>query len=217
MTKQSIFLVALLFLFSIDVSAQLLNKGNFMMGSTVGFSTADSKVTHSINNNKEEGEGPSSIQINFAPKVGYFIVDNFALGIGLDYTFSTVREPNTDRTNDSDLLFGPYARYYLPVGNDMSFFFEADFGFGTSSDQQYIGGDKQSINTNIFAVGAGPGFTILSTADIGIEALLKYNFARGQFETESAGITATTKTITNQFDFAIGIEFYFGGVRRIGG
>ena len=187
------------------------------MGSTVGFSTADSKVSYSTNNVDEEGEGPSALQINVAPNVGYFIVDNFALGIGMDYTFSSVEEPNQDKTTDSDLLFGPFMRAYLPVGDDMAFFLETDFGFGNSSDEQFIGEDKQSINTNIFAIGVGPGFTILSNSDMGIEALFKYNFARGQFNTESGGIKTTTTTKTNQFDIAIGVQFYFGGIRRIGG
>jgi hypothetical protein len=196
------------------LQAQLLDQGNFVIGATMGLSTADSKITHSTGNVDEEGEGPSSLQLSFAPKVGYFVLENFALGIGADFTFSSLKEPNEDRTDDTDLLFGPYGRAYLPVGDDMAFFLEADFGFGFSSDDQYVGDDLRSINTNVFALGIGPGFTIFSNESIGIEALFKYNFAQSKFNTEAGGIKTTTKTTTNQFDIGIGLQFYFGGVEK---
>ncbi len=204
------------FSYSVDLSAQVLDKGNFVIGTTLGFSAADTKVSYSISGVKEKGNGPSALQLNFAPNVGYFLIDYLAVGIGLDYTFSQVTDPNEDRRNDSDLLFGPFARYYLPVGDDMAFFLETSFGFGNASDDQYIGENKQSINTNVFALGVGPGFTIFSTDDIGVEALFKYNFASSQFDTENTGVKTSTTTRTNQFDISVGIQFYFGGVRRIG-
>lgn len=204
------------FSYSVDLSAQVLDKGNFVIGTTLGFSAADTKVSYSISGVKEKGNGPSALQLNFAPNVGYFLIDYLAVGIGLDYTFSQVTDPNEDRRNDSDLLFGPFARYYLPVGDDMAFFLETSFGFGNASDDQYIGENKQSINTNVFALGVGPGFTIFSTDDIGVEALFKYNFASSQFDTENTGVKTSTNTRTSQFDISVGIQFYFGGVRRIG-
>lgn len=211
-----IFLTMVLLLGYAYLSAQVLNQGNFVMGGTLGFSATDSKVSVKTNDLDQKGEGPSAFQLNFAPNVGYFLIDNLALGMGLDYTFSRVQDPDKDRTDDSDLLFGPFARYYLPVGVDMAFFLETDFGFGNASDQQYIGTDRQRINTHVFAFGIGPGFSIFSTHDIGIEALLKYNYARSQFETENSGLTTTTTTRTSQFDIAVGVQFYFGGVRKVG-
>ena len=193
-------------LFLNDLSGQVLDKGNFVIGSTLGFSSANSKVTTSINNEQEEGNGPTAIQVSIAPNVGYFLTDNFVLGIGLDYTSSTLKEPNENRTEDSDLLFGPFARYYLPVADDMSFFFETDFGFGSSSDEQVINEQTQKIQTNVFAIGLGPGFTIFSNSDIGIEALIKYNFAQGKFDTESNGIKTVTTTKTNQLDIFPAID-----------
>ena len=198
------------------MSAQALDQGNFIIGSTVGFSTSNSKVTLMSTSTDEQGKGPSSLQISIAPKVGYFIIDDLALGLGMDFTFSSLKEPNTDRTDDSDLLFGPFARYYFPVEEDMAFFVESNFGFGNSSDDQFIGEGRQSIKTNIFALGVGPGFTVISDQGIGIEAIFKYNFARSKFNTDIAGVTTETITQTNQFDVSIGIQFYFGGLQGVG-
>jgi len=53
---------------------QLMKQGNFMVGSTVGFSTADSKVT----SGGVENEGITARQFNVAPVIGYFVIDNLA-------------------------------------------------------------------------------------------------------------------------------------------
>jgi hypothetical protein len=199
------------------LEGQTLNKGNFLVGSTIGFSTADSKVTRESTNVNEKGEGPSAIQFNISPSVGYFVMDYFTIGIGMGYTLSVVEEPNKDKINDSDLLFGPFARYYLPIEDDMAFFGEVNFGFGNSSDQQNVGEGTQGVNSNIFAIGIGPGFTIFSNNGIGIEAIFRYNYARSKFDAELNGVNTVTTTKTNQFDISIGVQFYFGGITRVGG
>ena len=190
------------------LSAQALERGNFVIGTTMGFSTADSKVKISSTDLNEEGDGPSATQINIAPNVGYFLANNFALGIGLDYTYNKVEEPNEDEVNDSDLLFGPFFRYYVPFGGRTAVFLQTDFGFGSSADQQYVGTEVRSVESNIFAVGVGPGITIFSDGMVAIEALAKYNFARSRFNTKEGDATVTTATRTNQIDLSIGLQLY---------
>ena len=144
---------------------------------------------------------------------GYFLFNNFTLGIGLDYTSSTETRAGEDKTKDSDLLFGPFARYYFPFG-DKAIFLQGNFGFGNSADNLTIGTEKQNINTNILAVGAGPGFTIFSNDAIGLEALVKYNYARSKFDLDIAGVKTTTTTKTNQIALSLGIQVYFAGLKR---
>jgi len=193
-------------------SAQITAQGNFIIGSTLGFSAANSKITQDDGTGNIATESPTSIQFSFAPKVGYFLADHFALGIGMDYTLNQVERTDGDNNKDSDLLFGPFARYYLPMAADMAFFIEGNFGFGNASDKLLIAGEPQRINTNIMAFGLGPGFTIFSSSAIGIEALVKYNFARSRFDTDITGVQQETVTRTNQFDFSIGFQFYLGGI-----
>lgn len=189
----------------------MLSRGNFMIGSTIGLSNTHSKVT----NGGVEAPGLSARQFNISPAMGYFVLNHFALGLGADYTFNTVTEPGQDKTTDSDLLFGPFARLYIPAGSNVALFFVGNFGFGNSKDEQIIGETKQSISTNIFAVGAGPGLTVYANQGFGIETILKYNFARSKFDTENAGVKTNTTTRTNQFVLSLGMQFYFGGIRRV--
>lgn len=206
---------SLVFIFlSSSLWAQYTAQGNFMMGSTIGFSAANSKVTQDAGNGDEETINPTSTQFNISPSIGYFLLDDFVLGIGLDYTSNRVDRGDGDNNLDSDLLFGPFARYYLPITEDMAFFLESNFGFGNSTDNLEIGGEVQKISTNIFAVGVGPGFTIFSSSAVGIEALVQYNYARSNFDTNIGGQKRNTTTVTNQFDFSIGFQFYFGGMEK---
>ena len=66
------------------------------------------------------------------------------------------------------------------------------------------------------AFGVGPGLTIFSTSALGIEALFKYNYARSTFDTNVGGASAKTTTETNQFDFSVGMRFYFSGIQKAG-
>lgn len=216
MKKQSFLLTLVLLLYAWMASAQFTDQGNFLIGSTIGLSAADSKVSHSTLADNE-GEGPSSLQFNIAPKAGYFVINDLVTGIGLDFTMNRVKEPNEDKIDDSNVLFGPFARYYFPAGNDIAFFGEVNFGFGNSSDVQTIGENRQSIKSNIFAVGVGPGVTIISGGGVGLEAIFKYNFSRSKFDTVMGGETNTTITRTNQFDISIGVQFYFESIRRARG
>ena len=198
-------------LLSIKGQAQdFTQRGNFMFGSTVGFSSNTSNIAQG----GTKGEGPESFQWNLAPHIGYFLFDNFNLGIGLDYTFSREKQPNADKNDDSDLLFGPFGRYYVPFGGDKAVFLEGNFGFGTSSDALIVDGATQNISTDVIAFGAGPGFTIFSNDALGIETLFKYNFARSRFNTTQGGVVTETTTKTNQFAVSLGLQFYFGGLRR---
>jgi hypothetical protein len=209
--------IALLLLFMalihLNLFAQILDKGNFMVGTTVGFSTANSKVT----TGGRENEGLSAQQINIAPAIGYFLIDNFAAGLGADFTLNSVTEPNKDKTEDSDILFGPFARYYFPAADNVAFFLVGNFGFGNSKDEQIVGETKQQISTNVLAVGTGPGITVYSKGGFGIEAILKYNYAQSKFDTSIGGVNTNTKTRTNQFSLSLGLQYYFSGFRRIGG
>ncbi|MBL7802351.1 MAG: outer membrane beta-barrel protein [Saprospiraceae bacterium] len=216
MTNRIFFLAVSLLLAGMGLKAQtaFTEQGNFLIGSTVGFSSNESRLKSSTQSGSAEGEGPYSLQWNLNPHIGYFLLDNFNLGIGLDYTFSREKQPNADKTDDSDLLFGPFARLYLPLGDDQAFFLEGNFGFGNSSDNLIIGGAPQSINSNIIAVGAGPGFTIFSSRAVGLEALFKYNYARTKFQTTENGVTTETTSRTNQFAVSLGVQFYFGGFSK---
>lgn len=200
---------------TVALSAQVTDQGNFLIGSTLGFSTSDSQIDQSVDGVNESSSGKNATQLNVAPALGYFVIDNIALGVGMDYTLNRVSEAGQEEDYDSDLLFGPFARFYMPLSGDMALFLETTFGFGNSVDQIDIDGETRNTSTNVFAAGVGPGFTIYSDSAIGIEAAFKYNFARSESDTQANELTIETITTTNQIDFSIGVQFYFTRLRPV--
>lgn len=213
---KTISVLCLLFLGFTAVNAQtnVTNKGNFIIGGTLGFSSAGSDITTTLDGTTTTTGSATATQFNIAPSIGYFFANNFAFGVGLNYTLNSIDEDNGNTNIDSDLLFGPYARYYLPVGDDMAFFIEADAGFGNTVDDVTENGVVRTTNNSIFAVGVGPGFTIFSNNAIGIEALVKYNYAQSDSDITRDGTSFTSEAITNQVDFSVGIQVYFARLER---
>lgn len=56
---------------------------------------------------------------------------------------------------------------------------------------------------------------IIQPNHFGIEAIFKYNYARSKFNTDTGGVTTSTTTKTNQFSLSMGLQYYFGGLRRV--
>lgn len=212
-TINKTFLIALVaslsLIFASSMNAQT-DRGSFMIGGEIGLSSSSSSITTNGNGNVgDQLTTNNATQFNIAPSIGYFFANNFAIGVGVDYTLNTSK----DRL-DSDLLFGPFVRYYIPFGEDKALFFEADFGYGNTADQLETDQGTRQALTNVFAGGIGPGFTIFSSDAIGIEALAKYRFASGNNRiTTPTNETFTSNSITHSFDFSVGLQIYFTRVR----
>lgn len=213
--KSKLILLVIGLLLAGSLLAQVTRQGNFILGSTIGFSAASSKIIQDKGLGEKQAQNPYSTQLSLAPSIGYFLIDNLPLGIRMDYTFSRVKDQNGLKAEDSNVLFGPFTRYYIPMNNNVYFFGEAGFGFGNSRDTKDLAAGTQKINTNLFSCGVGPGITIIATNSIGIEALVKYNYARSKFDTEILGVKQNTTSNTNQFSISLGVQFYFAGLKPV--
>lgn len=206
---------------SAQVGLSPTQRGNFVLGSRLGFSAAKSEVDVQSSAGNIKGDGGSSYQLNFAPGIGYFFAENFALGIAMDWlkTHSSTgvdvnggTEPEKKSNNDI-VLFGPFVRYFIPVSDDRAFFIGTTFGFGNSKNEFVSNNETQRINNKLLNIGIGPGFTIFSKKGLALEALVKYNFGQSKSEIDVANVKRTSETWTNAVDFSVGVQYYFGGFR----
>lgn len=226
MKKLIVFFIFLLI--TVTVTAQITiahpaQRGNFMIGSRIAFSTAKSSVDVQSATGSIKGDGGSSYQFNLAPGIGYFFADNLALGIGMDW-IRTNSKTGVDLTggttvpqesNNNNVLFGPFIRYFIPFGDDKAVFLGTSVGFGNSKNQFAANNVTQSVNTSLLTIGVGPGFTIYSKNGLALEALVKYNFAKSSTQIDVQGIKRDSKTWTNALEFSVGAQYYFGGFKRV--
>jgi outer membrane protein W len=224
MKRFIVFLTISMYVIAVSAQAkfsQPTQRGNFVIGTRLGFSGAKSTVDVQAASGSIKGDGGSSFQLNLAPGIGYFVTNNFAIGVGMDLIRSNSSTGvdlsggtgASQESTNNNVLFGPFIRYFMPLGDDKAFFIGSTLGFGNSKNQFTANNVTQSINTSLFTVGVGPGFTIYSNNGLALEALVKYNFANSDSKIDVQGIQRTSKTWTNAVDFSVGVQYYFGGFR----
>jgi outer membrane protein len=136
--KTKIFTIAVLLLFiSSMVKAQLFVSGSLSL------STSNSKYTSGTTTE----DGDKTFDFNFNPKVGFFLNDKFAVGLGFLFGTSKTTTPVYDefgaKTDEIYKLnswgIAPFARYYLAKTGNLSFFGEGTLGFGGGTTKTTTG------------------------------------------------------------------------------
>lgn len=96
---------------------------------------------------KADGQGKYSYNLNLSPKVGFFLIDNLAVGAQV---FGEIRKRAGEHGVNSQLLFGPFGRYYFH-----NLFLEANIG---------------SYDKDVFA-GLGLGYAFFVNNNVAIEPI----------------------------------------------
>jgi hypothetical protein len=184
----------------------------------MGFSSSSSTTTisSSVAPNDSIVNG-SQFQFSLAPKMGYFFFQNFCAGMTIN--FSTASRTTKSETgqpqqteSESQLLAGPFFRYYLFPSDRVGFFGELELGLGAGSVD---GGEGNKNSVGQFSFGIGPGLTFFANDVVAIEAVLKYNMLNNTSSFQTQGINYDSKTTIGKIDFGVGFQFYFD--RVVGG
>lgn len=188
-------LVLVTFLFAIvSTSHGQISKGKVMLGTDLALSST-------MVDSDESDTDDSDILINLNPKIGYFFADNFSLGLGIEYTYSRDQIGDAESIG-TDLLAGPFTRYYIPITENSSFFAEASVVFGTQSVEEA----GVEVSTTLIGAGIGPGITIFANDKFALEGVVRYNYISG---TTDPGDGADEVSVSiNEFDFLLGVQFY---------
>lgn len=157
-------------------------KGNFLLGGSFNFKSE-----------KNSEEYPRTNGFGIGPKIGYFISDNFAIGLGVDYVYSRQKPFVEYAQNEGQairyahsgyreqgLSISPFVRYYVNLNTKFKFFgaFSA-----TASDQRGKSIGENQNNTyygtvnKYYGLSLAPGFAFFPTKKLAIEfstSLLRY-------------------------------------------
>ena len=183
------------------VHAQL-NKGQWVAGGNAGFSYADKQATYSNFTYITASNKTSSLQ--FSPLVGYFVHDNFCIGLkpraewirmktkGVEVINGYTGEYNSD-SKSATLGIGPFIRYYcLPKANKINLITEVGYAYSHAkvvSNAQGLGFNSiglpddniltpiigSNYNLHEFSFSAGPAIFLNSRT--ALEFLAGYNYS----------------------------------------
>ena len=161
-------LIIVLVVFHFAASAQY-TQGRILFDGNVNFNNDNSKFTN-IN------YATNSTTYNLSPNVGYFIMNNLVVGIGMDYqsyynnsSRSTINIDNsvngistktiitTTSIKWTELAPAVFVKYIMPISDKLSFSLKAKYSYGLLSDNSVISQDTVSadpkgvvsVNSNI--------------------------------------------------------------------
>lgn len=183
MKRNIALLITALVFFTTKADAQI-QRGNLLVGGDIA------------NLNLTLGGG-GAFQMRIDPKLAFFIRDNVALGVYLDFGLATAKGAGTTTNYGA----GALGRYYISdpkvdVLRQGRLFFEGTAGVQGVS---LSGGS----NTTGLGLGIGPGYAYFVTSNIGLETLLKYN----------AIVGFGSQAYRSNLNLGIGFQIYLPGRR----
>ena len=163
--KKVVYLLLFLIVAGTSAHAQYFAGGSFNLSRTGG----------SIKTGDTSTDKPSSTSFNLNPKGGYFLSEDFAIGLGIGINTSRERDPGNPEVIDKSTGFSvePFARYYLLDMNKFSVFGEGQLGFSASSSKVESGGTTtDGPTTNTFALSVYPGVSYDLNEKVALEAFI---------------------------------------------
>jgi len=182
-------------LLSLSSYAQF-DRGTMMVGGAFGLE---------FNTNKDKMDGNSSDNYKsttFAlePQIGFFVIDNLAIGGGLGFSTSTFKDDGAfiDKTTSTRFSIEPFVRYYLP----QRIFFQGKALLGLASTKYTGDGESEKIDYGLTGAAISAGYAILLNDNIAIEPQVGF---------ESVGYSnkdSDIKNIDNTFFIRAAFQIY---------
>lgn len=129
----------------------------------MGFANGDVFVSGAIGFSSTSSGDVDSNEFTIAPRVGFFVSDNIAIGGRLGYTSAT----DFAETKTNEFAIGVFGRYYMTPANQFSLFVEAGFDYMSTSVEP-DGGEEAKVNG--FGIGVRPGIGYFMNDNWAIEA-----------------------------------------------
>jgi len=171
--RKTVLLITAICLLSFNAAQAQLEKGKIMTGvaSTISLGGAWGSELMSLGFISSEGDYKETI-INLLPRGGYFIMDNFVVGLDIVASLYTEKHSETgDSWTQNILGGGPFTRYYYPLEKFYPFG-ELSVIFGQETEKyksaSYEGEEKWSVL--MFTLGPGVAIPIAERATVDLMA-----------------------------------------------
>lgn len=144
-----------------------------------------------ISSTSFDSDSENIFGVSVNPNIGFFLVDNFALGAEVPLGFTS-----SDISNTTQVGLVPFARYYLGSSDTRKFFLGVRGGI-VSSNVSFDSGDDISRNQGV--VGANAGVAFFINQSIALETALNYQYISIE---DSNGVS--------NIGLSVGFQIHFG-------
>jgi hypothetical protein len=187
--KRRIVLILLISFILIKTNAQL-TKGNWLVGGTGSY---DFEKISSISVIRK------TQQITISPNIGYFLIDNFGVGLKPQFVLIKREYPGASyfpAEKIYHLSIGPFVRYYfLPTDKVINLLVHSDFSIGVYKyypENQAV--QKESYNS--WSMGFGPA--IFFNSSVALETIAGYKQVNSNISDQK----------NQSFQFLIGLQIH---------
>ena len=189
------FTILSLMVFAAFASFAQFNKGRMLVGGSSEFRTETEK-SKSGGTTVTDGRWTN---LSFAPRFGYFVIDNLAVGAGLSIGLGKWADENDndDDYTSSNIQFQPFARYYLPQG----IFFQGQVGLGSGKTNY---NDRPDYKYNLSSLAISAGYAFFLNDNVAVEPSLGYR------TTGWKNKDSEVKDIDSGLFLQIGFQIYLG-------
>ena len=182
------------------VQAQYFAGGSFSLTRTGG--------STKIGDTSTDKESSTSFSLN--PKGGYFLSEDFAVGLGIGINTSREKTPGSPEVIDKSTGFSikPFARYYALEWNNFSLFGVGQLGYSTSSSKEESGSvTTDGPTTNTIALLVHPAVAYNLNEKVALEAFINGFNLGYSHSTEKTGEGATEiKERTSSFNLGASMD-----------
>ncbi len=188
--------------FSTATLTAQVQKGNWLLGATMGFNSSTS--------NNPSG---SSSNTNLSPRIGMAIGNNSVLGLKTNFGYSTSKsETNSDKSNSTNIGTSIYWRRYMPIKKQLGWYLEPSAGFSTGNTVTKNSIGKTKYNSTTYAVYVTPGLyyqalpKLLINVDFG-----GLSYSHNRYKSGGNPINKTSSVNLNLLSsFTFGVDFILG-------
>jgi hypothetical protein len=186
MEKSTLLSLSFLLFFSLSTWAQTQKGSKLLGGSVSGFLQRN-----------------NSFSISLSPQIGYFVINNLALGTGVTLSyFKSSFDDNTTgvsyRSRTTKAGISPFVRYYFGKSASTRLFTHASVDLWRSWSNSSISRRELQIDVNNYStLRAGVGVVHFITNQVGLEALLSYTPSKN-----------STNERNGSLAISVGLQFY---------
>jgi len=202
--------------------------GTKLLSGSIGYSRQQNKQQNS--NSPFNNPDFTAQTVNLTPTVGYFVAQNLAVGVNLNFTASKISgqefgyvydpaNPNFPtptlydvKRKSRTINAGVFARYYTFVAEKAAFFGQAGAGYSNVYTNTTTSGRPQGFYGNVL-----PGFAFFPTDKFALELTLRgLSYNRVSARVGKNG-DDKVRNVQNSFDLGVGLQdlrlgaaFYLG-------
>lgn len=197
-------------LVGLSTTLNLASNGSDIMG--LGFSTVKYK---SDAGGFSEDDADKMRQFGLTPKVGYFIADNFLVGVDVYIAYNWEKDGGSDDVFARTLFSaGPYVRYYFASSN-LKPFVETSATFGGINNEYTYGDDSfmedEEYKSSLWSFGGGVGLGIPIGDRAFFEGMVGYQSITIKDKEDNPD---NERTVINTIGIKIGISVVLGRTKE---